>query len=85
MHRLRRQIRVKFQKTKHELRVEPRYREPHGLMSVAPPHASSGETLRSIPSFAKATEGYPSRIHPRTNVRGLLRRRVKRPTLFIQR
>ncbi|MFZ3063372.1 MAG: hypothetical protein WA148_06505 [Actinomycetota bacterium] len=52
--------------------------EPHGLTSVAPPHASSGGTLRSIPSFAKATEGYPSRIHPRTNVRGFLRRRVKR-------
>lgn len=34
---------------------------------MAPPYASSGETLRSIP---RRWRGYPSRIHPRTDVCG---------------
>ena len=49
----------------------------HGFTPVAPPRASSGGTLRSTPSFAKATEDYPLRIHPRLYSRGFLRRRVK--------
>ena len=49
--------------------------EPHGLTAVAPP-PDFGVTRRSVPSFAKAMEGYPRRIHPRVNTRGSLRRRV---------
>ncbi len=33
-------------------------------------------TRRRAPPFAKATEGYPARIHPRVYTRGFLRRRV---------
>src|SRR5207247_5756130 len=50
--------------------------EPHGLIAVAPP-PDFGVTRRSVPSFAKATEGYPPRIYPRVNTRGSLRRRVE--------
>ena len=42
--------------------------------------AIDGEVSRNppkLPTFAKASVGYPLRIHPRTNVRGLLRRRIK--------
>jgi len=76
----------------------------HGFTAVASSHtclcvaaclhvavsakAGFGETRRSIPSFAKATEGYPFRIsilrplgttedrHPRVYTHGFLRRRV---------
>jgi hypothetical protein len=66
---------------------------PRPYCSGTSPHASSGGTLRSVPSLptppkqslrlrrpgAKATEGYPPRIHPRVYTRGFLRRRVKTP------
>ena len=35
--------------------IRERHVEPHGLTPVAPPHASSGVTRRSISVFAKAT------------------------------
>ena len=44
---------------------------------VAPPHASSGGTLRSIPHYAPSElRRVPSRIHPRSEDRGSLPRRV---------
>src|SRR4030042_1789818 len=62
---------------------------PHGLKpvlarrsslqhaGVAPPHASSGGTLRSIPHYAPLELRWvPSRIHPWSEDRGSLRRRV---------
>jgi hypothetical protein len=38
-------------KTSFEVDIESEV-EPHGLKSMAPPHASSGGTLRSIPYYA---------------------------------
>ena len=40
------------------------------------PSLNFGITRRSVPSFAKATEGYLPRTHPRVDTRGFLRRRV---------
>ncbi len=50
-----------------------------GRAAVAPPQYFGG-TRRSIPSFAKATEGYPQPIHPRVYTRSFMRRWVNRPT-----
>ena len=66
--------------------------EPHGFRAVAPPRdfgvtrrsvpsfaptsAKASVGRRSFSEGGKATEGYPTRIHPRVNTRGLLRRRV---------
>jgi len=47
-----------------------------GILTYLHARSRFGETRRSIPSFAKATEGYPFRIHPRVYTRGFLRRRV---------
>jgi hypothetical protein len=52
--------------------------EPHGLKPVAPPHASKGGTLRSIPHYApNELRGVPplAFIHG-LKARGFLRRRV---------
>jgi hypothetical protein len=53
--------------------------EPHGLKSLAPPHASKGGTLRSIPHYApNELRGVtPLAFIHGLKVRGFLRRRVK--------
>jgi len=35
-----------------------------GILTYLPARSRFGETRRSIPSFAKAVEDYPFRIHP---------------------
>ena len=48
--------------------------EPHTLKGATPPHTSAKPAEAS--SFAKASEDYPFRIHPRLNNRGFLQRRA---------
>jgi hypothetical protein len=53
--------------------------EPHGLKPVAPPHASKGGTLRSIPHYApNELRGVPPLAFTHgLKARGFLRSRVK--------